>query len=277
MDKDIRPGMKTTLHVYGMKCECGETDSQKFSQTQVKRAAADKTFVPRCLSCTEEAEAKRKWAGNFACSSCGRKRLIAVDFSKAQVEKQRKDPSFALYCKQCVSEGKAADASAEAGSAEAGSAAVSPCVEERKEVSFQAGKLGLSIERNVVNVAPKPGSQAAALGVEVGWVLHAVNEEAVGSVKADILARVKLASEGGTKPVSMTFRAAKAEGGEGGQHCTGCDLFLFPSYFSPAQLRNKGPGKQQCRECVEKRVGREEAALAAAKAEEELVQKNLKH
>ena len=32
------------------------------------------------------------WAGEFACSECRRKRLPAVEFSKAQLVKARKDP-----------------------------------------------------------------------------------------------------------------------------------------------------------------------------------------
>ena len=43
-----------------------------------------------------------KWAGDFSCSTCGRKRLIAADFSKKQLEKRSKDLSASIKCKQCV-------------------------------------------------------------------------------------------------------------------------------------------------------------------------------
>ena len=43
------------------------------------------------------------WAGSFECSGpCGRKRMVAADFSKKQVERRQKDPAAAVKCKQCV-------------------------------------------------------------------------------------------------------------------------------------------------------------------------------
>ena len=54
------------------------------------------------------------WAGTFeCCGPCGRKRLIAADFSKKQVEKRQKDASAPMKCKQCV-EQAAADERAQA-------------------------------------------------------------------------------------------------------------------------------------------------------------------
>ena len=49
------------------------------------------------------ADGRSDWAGNFDCSECGRKRLTAQDFSKAQAEKFRKDEKFKMTCKNCVS------------------------------------------------------------------------------------------------------------------------------------------------------------------------------
>ena len=43
------------------------------------------------------------WAGSFECSGpCGRKRLVAAEFSKKQLERRQKDPAAAVKCKQCV-------------------------------------------------------------------------------------------------------------------------------------------------------------------------------
>ena len=61
------------------------------------------------------ADGRSDWAGNFDCSECGRKRLTAQDFSKAQAEKFRKDEKFKMTCKNCVSakqEKERADAAA---------------------------------------------------------------------------------------------------------------------------------------------------------------------
>lgn len=46
--------------------------------------------------------AVNNWAGNFECSVCKRKRLIASEFSKKMQEKRRKEPGALLKCKQCV-------------------------------------------------------------------------------------------------------------------------------------------------------------------------------
>ncbi len=42
-----------------------------------------------------------KWAGDFECSSCRRKRLIAAEFSSAMIAKFRADGG-AIRCKACV-------------------------------------------------------------------------------------------------------------------------------------------------------------------------------
>jgi hypothetical protein len=43
-----------------------------------------------------------QWAGNFDCSGCGRKRLVGAEFSKASLEKHRRDSTAPLRCKACV-------------------------------------------------------------------------------------------------------------------------------------------------------------------------------
>ena len=43
------------------------------------------------------------WAGSYeCCGPCGRKRLVAQEFSKKQIEKKQKDESAKVTCKQCV-------------------------------------------------------------------------------------------------------------------------------------------------------------------------------
>ena len=44
-----------------------------------------------------------QWAGNFDCAGeCARKRLIGSEFSKAMLEKKRKDANAKIRCKACV-------------------------------------------------------------------------------------------------------------------------------------------------------------------------------
>ena len=45
-----------------------------------------------------------QWHGAFDCVACGRKRLLAVEFSASAVAKNRKDPSKTMRCKKCTSE-----------------------------------------------------------------------------------------------------------------------------------------------------------------------------
>ena len=59
------------------------------------------------------------WAGTLECSGpCRRKRLIAAEFSKAQVQRQQKDPNATVKCKQCV-EAVAAEERAQAAARQA--------------------------------------------------------------------------------------------------------------------------------------------------------------
>lgn len=50
-----------------------------------------------------------RWAGDFSCSECGRKRLTAAEFSKRSVQKRRANPEAAIKCKTCVAKGIAAE------------------------------------------------------------------------------------------------------------------------------------------------------------------------
>lgn len=42
------------------------------------------------------------WAGNYECATCGRTRLLGEEFSKAALEKHRRDPTAAMRCKSCA-------------------------------------------------------------------------------------------------------------------------------------------------------------------------------
>lgn len=43
------------------------------------------------------------WAGSFECAGpCGRKRLVAAEFSKSQLQRRQKDDTVKIKCKQCV-------------------------------------------------------------------------------------------------------------------------------------------------------------------------------
>jgi len=44
-----------------------------------------------------------RWAGNFDCSVCGRKRLIGSEFSRKALERHKKNGT-SLKCKKCVSD-----------------------------------------------------------------------------------------------------------------------------------------------------------------------------
>eukprot|EP00462_Mataza_sp_D1_P021738 CAMPEP_0175134896 /NCGR_PEP_ID=MMETSP0087-20121206/8424_1 /TAXON_ID=136419 /ORGANISM="Unknown Unknown, Strain D1" /LENGTH=335 /DNA_ID=CAMNT_0016417491 /DNA_START=6 /DNA_END=1014 /DNA_ORIENTATION=+ len=259
------------VFVSGMKCKsCGVDTDGSFSQSQVKKYQADKSFEPTCKACNKANEEKAKWAGNFECSKCGRKRLVAAEFSQTQIQKKRLNPILLLTCIQCVKAAgpsKETEVDLEDGKEEA--------KEEVKTVEFSAGKLGLSIEKNAVNKEPSPESQAGQLGVKVGWVISHINGKQAPATKADILKEVAAQSEKGSKPVRFDFRVPC----EGYHCCSQCGQMILGSFFTGAQLRNRGPGKQRCRKCVEQTEGEsereqqhsrfaklEEARLAAKKA-----------
>eukprot|EP00555_Chaetoceros_dichaeta_P011970 CAMPEP_0198253904 /NCGR_PEP_ID=MMETSP1447-20131203/4280_1 /TAXON_ID=420782 /ORGANISM="Chaetoceros dichaeta, Strain CCMP1751" /LENGTH=177 /DNA_ID=CAMNT_0043939753 /DNA_START=22 /DNA_END=552 /DNA_ORIENTATION=- len=59
-----------------------------------------------------------KWAGNFECGTCRRKRLVGSEFSKKALDKHRKTNSI-LKCKRCVAEVEQKERDAAAKRAEA--------------------------------------------------------------------------------------------------------------------------------------------------------------
>lgn len=79
------------------------------------------------------------WAGVYDCiGSCRRKRLIATEFSKKQIEKYQKDPDAAMTCKQCV-EAKAADERKQAAARQAEKAKAAPPVAPGAAVDVSDG------------------------------------------------------------------------------------------------------------------------------------------
>ena len=43
-----------------------------------------------------------KWAGNYDCKGCGRKRLIAAEFSQKMIAKKHENPDHPMRCKKCT-------------------------------------------------------------------------------------------------------------------------------------------------------------------------------
>ncbi|KAJ8598280.1 hypothetical protein CTAYLR_006006 [Chrysophaeum taylorii] len=115
------------------------------------------------------------WAGDFECSVCKRKRLIANEFSKKMQEKRRKDPTAALKCKQCV------DAEAKAEQAKA--AAKGPADGEQHTCSACAKKIPAS-RFTKPQLKKGPGKQRC-----VDCVAKAQEEEATAG-QADKAARL---------------------------------------------------------------------------------------
>lgn len=59
-------------------------------------------------------------AGSYDCSACGRKRLIAAEFSKRSLEKKRADESAKIKCKACIAVVEAKERAAAAANAKSG-------------------------------------------------------------------------------------------------------------------------------------------------------------
>lgn len=84
------------------------------------------------------------WAGSFDCSECGRKRLIAADFSKKMLEKRRADEAAKLRCKTCVDAAAASERDAAAAKRAAappsddGEAPLRKCSSCQKELALSA-------------------------------------------------------------------------------------------------------------------------------------------
>lgn len=115
------------------------------------------------------------------------------------------------------------------------------CLEMRE---FPQGKFGMDIEKTAICKVCEPPSNAADLGVKVGWVIYAVNDKLVKDKKA-IIKEASAAVKSG--PVKFAFRAPLLNGY---LHCTECNKFLAADQFDATQIA-AGPGKQQCIPCYE--------------------------
>lgn len=118
-------------------------------------------------------------------------------------------------------------------------------VEMLQIVEFPVGKLGMDIEANSICKISDAPSNAADLGVKVGWVIHKVNDTVVGAKKAAIVKEVSAGMKAG--PVRFGFRVPITEGFF---FCGNCDKFLEADKFEEEEL-SQGPGKQKCSGCVE--------------------------
>lgn len=116
-----------------------------------------------------------------------------------------------------------------------------------KRVAFQAGKLGLVIEGNVVNKAPVPKTQAKKLGILEGWVVHKVNGIQCPTDKPGILEIVKKENVEGGKDLTFEFRVPDANC----FNCAICNICQPKDYFMANQItdEDKGQGKQECLFC----------------------------
>jgi len=119
-------------------------------------------------------------------------------------------------------------------------------VEMNQNVEFPVGKLGMDIEANSICKIGDAPSNAADLGVKVGWVIGTVNDIAVGQKKAAIVKAVATAMKAGGA-VKFGFRVPITEGF---LFCGSCDKFRDATEFEEDQVA-AGPGKQMCAGCAE--------------------------
>jgi len=110
------------------------------------------------------------------------------------------------------------------------------------EVEFEPGKLGFSIERNVVSAVAE-GGPAAEKKVAAGWVIRKVQGEEVPPDKAKLMKMAAVAMKKG--PTTFVFQMPLEEGTH---HCKDCDKFVAADDFDAGAL-DAGPGKQVCYSC----------------------------
>lgn len=118
-------------------------------------------------------------------------------------------------------------------------------VELTNTIEFPVGKLGMDIEGSSICKVGDAPSNAADLGVKVGWVIFSVNGVKVKPEKAAIVKAVGAGFKQG--PVKFGFRCPIIEGYH---FCGSCDKFLEAAQFDEEQL-SSGPGKQMCYPCAE--------------------------
>ena len=114
------------------------------------------------------------------------------------------------------------------------------------EVTFDPGKLGMSIEKNCVS-AVADGGAASALKVRTGWVIRRINGDDAPAEKAAIMKLAAAAMKAGQLIVTFQFPLA-----DGQAHCVACDKFVDAAEFEGATMGlESGPGKQVCAACEE--------------------------
>lgn len=115
------------------------------------------------------------------------------------------------------------------------------------ELTFEPGKLGMSIEKNCVCAVAEDGA-AAALKVQAGWVIRKVNGEEAPASKAGIMKAAAAAMKAGQLVFTFQFPLE-----DGKYHCVACDKFVDAAEFDGATkgLDEAGPGKQVCAACEE--------------------------
>eukprot|EP00933_Yihiella_yeosuensis_P055581 TRINITY_DN54411_c0_g1_i1.p1 TRINITY_DN54411_c0_g1~~TRINITY_DN54411_c0_g1_i1.p1 ORF type:complete len:283 (+),score=81.18 TRINITY_DN54411_c0_g1_i1:38-886(+) len=221
-------------------------------------------------------------AGDFSCSSCGRKRLPACEFSKKQVEKllaslktipdkdirTGPDISSVVYltgvCKKCTEEKEQkerADAQAKRDEREAAAEEATIEPPEKVEVVLAQRPLGMTPASKAPTgyrvLKASEGKPAAKAGVKPGWRLVSV---AGKSCEDQSLEEAQATLKGAELPVTLTFEAVPG----GADFCINCQEILAIPLFS-RKMRTRLPEKRRCSACVEasEAAGEDEAEGAA--------------
>jgi hypothetical protein len=114
------------------------------------------------------------------------------------------------------------------------------------EITFPQGKLGMSLEKNVVSAVAVDGA-AATLKVVAGWVVRMVNGADAPPKKDAIMKLAGAAMKAGELRITFQFPLE-----EGQHHCSACDKFVAADAFAGASNDlAAGPGKQVCASCEE--------------------------
>eukprot|EP00966_Prymnesium_polylepis_P221095 5114181-Prymnesium_polylepis.1 len=211
----------------------------------MKKAMAADTLI--CIACRATA------LGPIAACQCpgGRTKPAAdyddkVELLAAAMERQK------LGTKSKMAAGAAQQGSVQAAKAKSkadkthDAADLDLSTQDLVDVAFEAGKLGMSIEKNCVSGVAEDGA-AAALKVKPGWVIRKVNGDDAPANRNAVLKMATAAMKAGQ--LRITFQTPLEDGI---QHCTACDKFVPDGDFDGATVGlDAGPGKQVCAGCEE--------------------------
>ncbi|KAG8470194.1 hypothetical protein KFE25_008615 [Diacronema lutheri] len=173
------------------------------------------------------------WAGNFECTACGRKRLIGSEFSKAALERHRRDPTAPLRCVACVEAAAAVERQAAADKqrlATADDAAgaehvCSACARSLPAAAFNRNQLSKGGEKQRCQTCVADAEQAAAAdGAEKYAARLAAARQAMQRAEASGSAAEKVVAASaysaieaekvtGLKPVVLGRGRARGRGG----------------------------------------------------------------